>query len=133
MPTRVKDIQTKSKVVTGSTIALTLGGQVPTGMKRWVTFLSANTMLHTAMSNFSLYLASVGVSGPTKASLIATGNRKFLLRGRATQTSGQGRYPVKIPYAPQPDTPLFSIASAKWLGVYASLATVNVTVQYFDE
>lgn len=133
MTTRTKDIKTVNKVLTSDTSKINLGGQVPAGMKRWVTFLSADTVLHTGCSGFTLFLASVGISNATRASVIATGNRKYLLRGRATQHSGQRKYPVRIPSAPNPDTPLFSIASGKWLTATATLTTVQVIVQYFDE
>lgn len=133
MATRVRDIKTVAKVLTSDTSKINLGGQVPTGMKRWITFLSVDTMLHTGSSGFTIFLASVGVSNPTKASIIATGNRKYLLRGRATQSTGQRKYPVRIPNVPNPDTPLFSIASGKWLGAMATLTTVHVVMQYFDE
>jgi hypothetical protein len=150
----IRNIDTKflSKSVEEETAALNLGGQVPAGMKRWVSFLSLDTMLVTGASSVRLYLASVAVSNPTKASLIATGNRKMLLDLRATglaQAHGSAATatigathkqdltpdgpPLMIPDTPDTEKPLFSIAAEKWLGVYTSYTTANVNMQYFDE
>jgi len=136
----IRNTETKflSKSVEEETAALNLGGQVPAGMKRWVTFLSLDTMLVTGASSVRLYLASVAVSNPTKASLIATGNRKMLLDLRCTslfasQNLTPDGAPLMIPDAPDTEKPLFSIAGEKWLGVYTSYTTANVSMQYFDE
>ncbi len=140
----------KGKVVTSHTAGINIGGQVPSGMKRWITFLTLDTMLITGVSSVRLYLASVSVSNPTIASMIATGNRKMLLDLRASglrivtslsKTSGYSRKnditpdgpPLMIPDKPDANKPLFSIASGKWLGAFASYTTANVTAQYFDE
>jgi hypothetical protein len=132
------DLKTASKVVTSETAAITIGGQVAPNMKRWVTFLGLDSMLVTGASSVRLYLASVGVSNPTKASLIATGNRKMLLDLRATGVVRDSNLtpdgvPLLIPDRPDVNKPLFSIAGGKWLGAYASYTTANVTMQFFDE
>ena len=150
----IRNTETKflSKSIEEETAGLNLGGQVPAGMKRWVTFLSLDTMLVTGASSVRLYMASVSVSDPTKASLIATSNRKMLLDLRATGlamaiASGATAIvgathkqdltpegpPLMIPDTPDTEKPLFSIAAEKWLGVYASYTTANVNAQYFDE
>jgi hypothetical protein len=133
MSVRNRDLKTVSKVVTSTASAINLGGQVPAGMKRWVTFLELDTSLATGASQVGIYLASVGVSNPTRASLIATGNRKGLFFLRATQTSGARDTPLRVPKIPNPETPLFSIASGKWLGVMATATTALVKVGFFDE
>ena len=152
MSIRNTETQWSNKVVEKTTEELTIGGQVPDGMKRWVTFLSLDSMLVTGASSVRLYMASVSVSDPTKTSLIATSNRKMLLDLRATglaQTHGSAATskigathkqdltpdgpPLMIPDTPNTKNPLFSIAAENWLGVYASYATANVSVQYFDE
>lgn len=144
------ELKLKSKVVTNNTAAINVGGQVPANMKRWVTFVGLDTMLITGVSSVRLYLASVSVSNPTKASLIATGNRKMLLDLRASglriatalsKTSGITRKndltpegpPLMVPDKPDANKPLFSIAGGKWLGLWASVTTANLTMQYFDE
>ena len=138
MSTRNTETKFLSKVVTKETTGLNLGGQVPASMKRWVTFLALDTMLVTGASTVRLYLASVAVSNPTKASLIATGNRKMLLDLRCSGlVAGQNLTPdgppLMIPDKPDTEKPLFSIAAEKWLGAYASYTTANVHMQYFDE
>ena len=138
MTTRNTDLKIVSKPLTQETAAINIGGQVPAGMKRWYTFLGLDTMLGTGASSVRLYLASVSVSNPSKASLIATGNRKMLLDVRATGVKGAQNQtpdgpPLMIPDRPNANAPLFSIASGKWLGTYASYTTANFTTQYFDE
>lgn len=147
---RNTELKLKSKVVTSHTAGMNIGGQVPSNMKRWVTFVSLDTILITGCSSVRLYLASVSVSNPSIASLIATGNRKMILDLRASglriatalsKTSGISRKndltpdgpPLMIPDKPDANKPLFSIAGGKWLGVFASYTTGNVTMQYFDE
>ena len=139
------ELNTVSKVVTSETSGINIGGQVPSGMKRWVTFLTLDTMAITGCSSVRLYLASVGVSNPTKASIIATGNRKMLLDLRASgiqasAATGKTKQdltphgpPLQIPESPDANKPLFSIAGGKWLGVWASVTTANVFIQYYDE
>ena len=138
MSIRNTETQLLSKSVKEETAELTLGGQVPAGMKRWVTFLSLDTMLVTGASSVRLYMASVAVSNPTKASLIATGNRKMLLDLRCTglvtaQDLTPDGAPLMAPDTPDTENPLFSIAAENWLGVYASYTTANVGMQHFDE
>lgn len=138
MSIRNTETQLLSKSVEKQTAELTLGGQVPAGMKRWVTFLSLDTMLVTGASSVRLYMASVAVSNPTKASLIATGNRKMLLDLRCTglvtaQDLTPDGAPLMVPDTPDTENPLFSIAAENWLGVYTSYTTANVGMQYFDE
>lgn len=132
---RNRDIKTVYKVMSSSITQLTVGGQVPAGMKRWVTFLAVDSIMLSRASGIKAYFTSVGVSNPTKASLIATTYRKLGVAKYATQMSRvDGFRPVCFPLeGPNPNAPLFSIASGKWLGVYASYTTVGVFVQYFDE
>jgi hypothetical protein len=135
MSTRTKDLKTAYKVVTSKTSQINLGGQVPTGMKRWVTFLSIDSIMNSRMSTFGVHFASVGVSNPTIASIVATGNKKLVVTAEGTQASRTDKLrPVMHPpEGPNPDAPLFSIASGKWIGVMASLTTVGVFMQYYDE
>lgn len=132
---RNRELSTKSKIISSDTSALNLGGRVPVGMKRWVTFLMLDTATKSRASDIKLYFASVGVSNPTRASIVATGNRKFMVALEGTKLSRSNKTrPLMVPVSgPDPENPVFSIASGKWLGVYASLTTANVTMQYFDE
>ncbi len=139
--TRCRDIKTVSKIISSNVAtAGNIGGQVPAGMTRWVTFLSVDTALITGASSVKVHFASVGVSNPTRASLIATGNRKWSIDLRATGLERTNSHvaphegaPFMIPNKINPDAPLFSIAGGKWLGINASNTTANVLVQYFDE
>ena len=130
---RNMELKTVSKVASSQASTLNIGGIVPAGMKRWVTFVSIDTPYGGA-SQMGVYLASVGVSVPTKASLVATANRKMLILLRATTgTAPLRKTPLQIPKAANTETPLFSIAGGKWLGVFATKTTALLTVQYFDE
>jgi len=141
MSTRCRDIKTVSKIISSNVAtAGNIGGQVPTGMKRWVTFMMIDTALITGASSVKLHFASVGVSNPTRASLIATGNRKLSVDLRATgllmknsYVAPHGAPPMMLPVKINPDAPLFSIAGGKWFGINASNTTANVFLQYFDE
>ena len=132
---RNTELNTTSKVVTSDSSQVTIGGQVPAGMKRWVTFLTVDTATVNRASDIGVYFASVGVSNPTRASIIATSNRKRFIPMEGTQLSRSNKpRPVMMPESgPDPENPLFSIAAGKWLGVYASLTTANVFMQHFDE
>ncbi len=132
---RNREIKTKSKIVSSDTAALNIAGQVPSGMKRWITFLMFDTAATSRASDIKLYFASVSVSNPTRASIVATANRKLIMALEGTKLSRSNKKrPVMVPESgPDPESPIFSIASGKWLGVYASLTTANVTAQYFDE
>ena len=131
---RNTELKTEEKIVTSATSGINLGGQVPAGMKRWVSFLSIDSMVIAGgASSLGLYFASVNVSNPTKASLIATGNRRALTFLRATGTSGLRKSPLTIPKNPSVDKPLFSIAAGNWLGVWATRTTALVGMRYFDE
>lgn len=128
------ELKTIDKVVTSATSRINVGGQVPSGLKRWFTFVGLDTVLAAGgASQVGVYLASVSVSNPTKASLIATGNRKMLLYLRATGVAGLKMAPVQVPKVPNINTPLFSIAGGKWLGVWATKTTGFLKTQYFDE
>ena len=132
------ELKTIQKIVTSKVSAITIGGQVPSSMKRWVTFLMLDSITQASAQSVRLHLASIGVSNPTKASLIATTHRTMLLDLRASGLKGTQNIsphgpPLMIPDKPDSDKPLFSIASGKWLGAYCSNTTALVFMQYFDE
>jgi len=132
------ELKTVSKVVTSAVAGITLGGKVASGMKRWVTFLALDSVHQAGAKSIRLYLASVGVSNPSVASIVATGNRKMMLDLRATGLIDHlgfvpGGPPLMIPDKPDSDKPLFSIAGGKWLGATASKTTALVFMQYYDE
>lgn len=135
MSIRNVELQTTARYCSSDASTLNIGGQVPAGMKRWVTFISLDAASITDTLAVRVHLASVGVSVPTMASLVATGNRKMLLNLRASKMAGisRGGVPLQIPDKPDMDKPLFSIDEGKWLGVFASNLSANLFVQYFDE
>lgn len=146
------ELNTNSKVVSSKASQITIGEQVPAGMKRWVTFLTLDSMPVTGAKSVRLYLASVATDNPTMTALIATSNRKMLLDLRAsglalvTGSAATGLIsatrkndltprgpPLMIPDKPDVNKPLFSIAGGKFLGAYVSNTTANVFIQSFDE
>lgn len=127
------ELKTLSKIVSSDTSAINMAGRAPAGQKRWVTFLMIDTAARSRASDVKLYLASVSVSNPTRASIVATGNRKLLEAMEATKLSRSNKPRPLIMGEPGSKNPLFSIAGGKWLGVYASLTTANLFMQYFDE
>lgn len=134
--TNIRNIELKTVTkVLSSNLSQVVGGQVPSGMKRWVTFVAVDTKGGIALaSNLGVYLASVGVSNPTLASIVATGNRKMLLMVRATTaTKPMKKGLLQVPKVPNVNNPLFSIAGGKWLGVVTTKTTGTLTMQYFDE
>lgn len=138
MATRNLELKTLDKIVTSKVSGITIGGQVPAGMKRWVTFITLDSITQASAQSVRLHLASIGVSNPTKASLVATTNRKMLLDLRVSGLQGTQNIsphgpPLMIPDKPDTNKPLFSIAGGKWLGAYCSNTTAKAFVQYFDE
>ena len=134
MDIRNTELKTKSTLLTART-ASTIGGQVPAGMKRWVSFLTLDTGTLSKASDVGVYFASVGASNPSRASIVSIGNRKRFIpmEGSKLSQSNKAR-PLMLPSSgPDPENPVFSIASGKWLGVYASKAAANVFMQYYDE
>lgn len=131
----IRNIELKlvNKVITSGVANVNIGGQVPSGMKRWVTFIQLDTLALGGASNVGIYFASVGISNPSIASVVATGNRKMKLMLRATQVTGFRKTPFQVPKTPNVNNPLFSIAGGKWLGAVATTTTGMVTMQYFDE
>lgn len=136
MPRRNINLKTVARAIKKEVATTSIGGQVPTGMTRWVTFVMCDSMSVTKrMSTFGLRLASVASVYPSIALVIATANRKMAVDCGGTQMSRSGflRPLMFPPSGPDPDCPLFSIAAGKYLGVTASFTTVNLFVQYYDE
>lgn len=132
------ELKTESRLIASAVATDCIGGQVPSGMKRWVTFISLDGASLGGTKSVRLYLASVGVSNPTVASIIATGNRKMVIDLRASGMTGKQNLtpdgpPLMIPDKPDANKPLFSIAGGKWLGATTSKTTALIHVQYFDE
>lgn len=135
MSLRNIELQTAQKMVTSDTSQITIGGQVPTGMKRWITFISLAAASVTDAITVKAWFASVSISNPSRASVVATSNRKMVLDLRASKmvSTVKGGVPLQIPDKPDMNKPLFSIGEGKFLSVFSTKATANVFIQYFDE
>jgi len=135
---RSRDLKTVCKNVGVTAASVNLGGQVPAGMKRYVTFLCVSptqSAVGKSCCNAVLYLGSVVTAYPTAASckLVTHRKRTVLFQGLKMSCTNTER-PLMIPNdGPDPDSPLFSIAASKYIGASASVHTVNVFMQYFDE
>lgn len=117
------DIKTKSKII--STINTGFGlGAVPTGMKRWVTFVRADNVYG---GENKLILASV--TGSTAASTVALASAAA--KDRITlQAKEHFADPPRGPA--DPEFPLFSIAESRYLQVKTTRGDMNVFIQYYD-
>lgn len=129
---RNRELVTTAMVVKDATASYTVGGIVPAGMKRWVTFILADPV-NAIPSAMGFYFASVPTAYPTVASCAAAANRKLMLHLRGVKVSAVQKGNKQIPPKANPDTPLFSIAGGSYLGVAATLASGNLLVQYYDE
>lgn len=132
---RNRELQTESKICSSQISSLVVGDQVAAEMTRWVTFISLDAILAANTEAARLIFASVDSATPTTASLIATGNRKYLVDLRASKllSLDPGNIPFMVPRQPNVEKPLFSIGSEAYLGVYASSISSNLFVQYYDE
>ncbi len=132
------DLKTVTKLIKKTAASFTIGGAVPTGMTRWITFIqfsphsNAGAVL-TNQTHCGLYIASVVTQYPTVASVLLAANRKALVCLRCTQTTGGRRPPMRFPDAPSPKAPILSIAAGKYLGFVATGTTAMALVQYYDE
>lgn len=138
MTNRNIELKTVCRLFASAVATANIGGQVPTGMKRWVTFLALDGAHQSLSKSVRLYLASCGVSAPSVASIVLAANRKMKIDLRASGMTGRVNLtpdgpPLMIPDKPDSDKPLFSIASGKWLGATTSNTTALVFIQYFDE
>lgn len=117
------DLRTVSKII--STINTGFGiGAVPTGMKRWVTFIRLDNVYG---GENKLILASV--TGSTAASTIALASAAA--KERITlQAKEHFADPARGPS--DPVFPLFSIAAGKYLQGKTTRGQMNVFLQYYD-
>jgi hypothetical protein len=136
---RSRELKTAYKIVTQSAASLNIGGQVPSAQKRWVTFLQVDTVNPKKISHVAVYFISTATANPSKAMLQSAGMRKFLAQLPGTLAgTGISKSPSRRPFwfppaGPDPDAPLFSIAGGNYVGIFASVTTADVVMQYFDE
>ncbi len=135
MKTWVKKSLTSGTAATTST---NIGsGIIPTGMKRFITYIRANRVVATAAATAChIHLAEVSTSKPTTTSAVAATNMKYLVGfPSATASDASGVAPVSMIEIGQPGStnPILSIAGGTFAGVAASGALTNMVAQYYDE
>lgn len=120
------DLRTVSKVVGTSPTAVAFGLEaVPTGLKRFVTFLDVQNKYGGEQRLWVCSVAaSTTASTPTTAS--AAAKMRFVL-----QNGDHRSFPREGPT--QPDRPLFSIAAGKYLTFHTDKGDAYVTFQFYDE
>lgn len=116
------DLKTMSKVITTAVATLGLGA-VPTGMKRYVTFVSMN---NTAGQQNTLYLCSAANSANTSTVTLASAAQKF---SRQLETGETDQIPRGTPDA---ENPLFSIAAGAYANARTNKGACKVFMQYYD-
>jgi len=118
------DIKTVSKVISTVNTGLSLGA-VPSGMKRWVTFVRADNAYG---GENKLFLVSTTSETAASTVTLASAGAK----DRVTlQSKEHFANPPKGPA--DPEFPLFSIAEAKYLTAKTNRGSVNLFMQYYDE
>jgi len=118
------DIKTVSKVIGTNITSIGLGA-VPSGMKRWVTFVRADNAYGGENKLFLVSTTSeTYASTVTRAS--AAAKDRITLQAKEHFAS-----PPKGPA--DPDFPLFSIAETAYLTALTNRGDVNLFMQYYDE
>lgn len=118
------DIKTVRKVIGTNPTSLGLGA-VPSGMKRWVTFLRADNV-YGGINNLYIVSATAETVASTPTLASAAAKDKLQLQN-AADIAVPSRGPT------DPETPLFSIAEAKYLTALTDKGDTNVMIQYYDE
>jgi len=118
--TGVNEVDLKSVTKrTTSNVITSLGiGAVPSGMRRWITFVKLTTLGAGANAIF--------LGSGTTATDISSGNWKD------HQALGNQFDAFAYPDSPRISNPLFSIAGGKYLTCKTSSVTAAVFIQYYD-
>jgi hypothetical protein len=135
MKTWVKKALASNATATGST---NIGsGIIPTGMKRFVTYIRANRITVSAVQTAChIHIAEVSTSKPTSASAVAATNLKYLIGFQSGANTASSMAPVNVIEIGEPGStkPILSIAGGTFAGVSASGGSpVDVVAQYYDE
>ncbi len=123
------NIQTENNLLADEE-TVNIGGVVPTGMTRYVTFVQVNqSLLSTGGS--AIYLCSGTASVGTTDTLASAAQKLVVTVMSAVQD-------MSVPPAPDTEHPLFSVAAGKYLNAHmTSVAAVDndayLFVQFFDE
>lgn len=117
------DLKTVAKVI--STVNTGLGmGAVPTGMKRWVTFVRVDNVYG---GENKLFLVSTTAETAASSVTLASAGAKDRI---TLQSKEHFANPPKGPA--DPDQPLFFIAASKYLTAKTNRGSVNLFMQYYD-
>jgi hypothetical protein len=124
------EIQTASKFIAASAVA-NIGGVVPAGMTRYVTFVRIEQTTSVRFVGPRLYLCS-GTASVGTTDALATAVAKLVI----TPTSDVPA--LALPPSPDTEHPLFSVAAGKYLNAHLASADEadgagNLFVQFFDE
>jgi len=119
------DLRNVSKVVGTSPTAVAFGLEpVPTGMKRFFTFLDIHNK-YGGEQRLWVCSAAASTTASTAALASATAKMRFLL-----QTGDHLPIP---PHGPtDPERPLFSIAADKYLAFHTDKGDAYVNFQFYD-
>jgi len=134
MKTWVKKTFASTATATNST---NIGsGIIPTGMKRFITYIRANRVLASGIAVTTachIQIAEVSTSKPTLASAVAATNMKYVV-GFPSKTVGSNVTPSILEIGqPGSVNPVLSISGGTFAGIVASGATTDMVVQYYDE
>ena len=116
------DMKTVNKLI-GSTVADLGLGAVPTGMKRYVTFLRLDNVYGGKQK---VYLASATTATYTATPTLASAASKITANIEADKEE------CIPPGVPDVDHPLFSIAAGKYIGALTDRGGAYLFMQYYD-
>lgn len=117
------DIQSVMKMIGSGPVDLGLGA-VPSGMKRYVTFINVQNTYGGAQV---AYLASTAATTFASTPTLASAASKFTMKMHSADDDQQ--FPKS---QPDYDHPLFSIAEDTFLDALCSLGNAYLYLQYYD-
>jgi|LGVF01.1.fsa_nt_gb hypothetical protein len=124
------DIQTVSKLPV-TEVAVNVGGVVPAGMTRYVTFVRIGQSGGVLAGGSAIYLCS-GTASVGTTNALASAAQKLVV----TPTSAAPA--MSVPATPDTEHPLFTVAAGKYLNALLSSTNAldeaaHLFVQFFDE
>lgn len=124
-------MKTWVKKALASNVGTNVGsGIIPTGMKRFITYIRANKQDLADASACHIHLAEVSVGNPTLASAVSATNMKYVVAFATGASSSLSAIEIGQPGSVNP---VLSIAGGMYAGVSASGVTTDLVVQYYDE
>ncbi len=126
--------QVRPVTAASATCIKSIGGVVPTGMKRYVTFIHVSRVEGATGKGVMVYIASTAASATLTLTSASASSKMKIVIGSASMGGN-----ISIPDKINTDKPLFSIAEGKYLTVrQASTAAKGnaqaaIFVQYYDQ